>query len=66
MSWDKTPYNEKHPFGKGATVVSADNISYAMQRRHAHKAKEQGTATPEQIELIHSSEMLIRKAVEED
>jgi methionine-rich copper-binding protein CopC len=60
------PFNEKHPFGKGATVVSSDNIAHAQMRRMARKAMEQGSATPEQIELVHSSEMLIKKAVEED
>jgi hypothetical protein len=60
------PFNEKHPFGKGATVVSSDNIAHAQMRRMARKAMEQGSATPEQIELVNSSEMLIKKAVEED
>lgn len=59
------PFNEKHPFGKGATVVSSDNIAHAQMRRAARQAMERGTATPAQIELVHSAEVLIKKAVEE-
>ena len=61
MSWQ--PFNEKHPFGKGSTVVSEDNIVHAKLRRSARIAMEHGKATPAQIELVNSAETLIKQAV---
>lgn len=63
MSWEK--YNEKHPFGKGATVISEENHQFAMMRRAARQRIQQGRGTAEDRAFLADAERLIKKAVEE-
>ncbi len=63
MAWEK--FNEKHPFGKGATVVSQENYEFALMRRAARNRIEAGVGTPEDRLMLAEAERLIKKAVEE-
>ena len=58
-------FNEKHPFGKGATVVTPDNIDMAQRTRAARRAISEGRGTSEDHALVNERERLIKKAVEE-
>jgi hypothetical protein len=58
------PYNERQPFGKGATVISPDNISHAEMRRAARTRIERGRGTPEDYEMVAGAEAMIQKAVQ--
>lgn len=62
--WDSKPYNEKNPFGKGATVVGGDNIEYSRMRREAIKAIKANRATPDQIQLVHDADAIIQECLE--
>lgn len=64
MSAGWQPFNEKHPFGKGATVVSEDNIVHAQARRAARNRIMNGRGTPEDYVAIQETEMLIRQVAE--
>ena len=61
--WDKGAYNEENPFGRKATVVGGDNIQFSQIRRQAIKAVKAGTATPEQISLVHETDRVISEAI---
>lgn len=57
-------FDEKHPFGKQATVVTQDNIAMASAARAARKAIAEGRATAEDHILVAERERLIKHAVE--
>jgi hypothetical protein len=56
-------YDEKHPFGKGAIVISQDNISHAEMRRSARNRINHGQGTPQDYELVSGAEALIQQAL---
>lgn len=59
MSWQK--YSEKHPFGKGATVITQDNIIKAQERLAAKRRLEAGRGTPEDRIMLAEAEALLDK-----
>lgn len=58
--WDKGSFNEKHPFGKGATVISKDNYTHAQMRRAARARIDAGQGQPADYELVAGAEALIQ------
>lgn len=60
---ESQPYNEKSPFGRGATVVTGDNIEYSKQRVEAIRAIKSGSATPEQRALVSETDAVIQEAL---
>ena len=62
--WDSAPYNEKRPFGRGATVVGGDNIEFSRERRTAIIAVKAGRATPEQRALVEDADRIIQECLE--
>ncbi len=61
--WDPKPYNEKRPFGKGATIVGGDNIEFSRVRREAIIACKQNRATPEQRALVEETDAVIAQCL---
>jgi hypothetical protein len=62
--WDPKPFNEKRPFGRGATVVGGDNIEFSRVRREAIIAVKNGRATPEQRALVMETDAVIQECLE--
>ena len=58
-------FNERHPFGKGATIITEDNISHAQAARAARARIKNGTASAEDVQFVNEREALIRKAARE-
>ena len=56
-------FNENKPFGKG-TVIGGDNISHSRVRYDAVKAMKAGTASPEQMLLVHDADLWYATAME--
>jgi len=61
--WDNKEFNERKPFGAGATVVAGDNIQHSRNRWEAIKAMRSGRATPEQAALVHETDELFKDAM---
>ena len=64
VSWDPKPFNEKRPFGRGATIIGGDNIEFSRMRREAIIACKTGRATPEQRALVSEADAIIRECLE--
>ncbi len=64
VSWDPKPFNEKRPFGRGATIVGGDNIEFSRVRREAIIACKHGRATPEQRALVEETDAIIQECLE--
>ena len=52
MAGPWSEYNEKHGFGKDATVIDEENLAFAQMRREAEKAVVARTASPEQYAMV--------------
>lgn len=63
MSASWMPFNEKQPWGKGATAVKGDNIEFSRERYAATQACRRGTATPEQRMLVEETDQIIQEAL---
>jgi hypothetical protein len=61
--WDDKPFNEKRPFGRGATVVGGDNIEFSRMRREAIIAVKEGRATPDQRLLVEDADRVITECL---
>ncbi len=64
VSWDPKPFNEKRPFGRGATIVGGDNIEFSRDRRLAIIACKENRATPEQRALVMETDAIIAECLE--
>ncbi len=62
--WAKEAYNEKRPFGRGATIVGGDNIEFSRERRQAIIAVKANRATPEQRALVEDADRIIQECLE--
>lgn len=58
-------FDERHPFGKGATIITQDNITYAQAARAARQRIRNGTASADDVLFVNEREALIQKAVRE-
>jgi hypothetical protein len=54
-------YNEKHGFGKDATVIGEENLAFAQMRREAEQAVMERRATPEQHAMVADVKRLWHK-----
>jgi hypothetical protein len=50
--------------GNGGVVIGGDNIPFSARRRAAYQAYRTGQATPEQIELLQATDVMLTKASE--
>lgn len=67
-TWEK--YNENNPWGKNSktgtvAVVGGDNIPFSQRRHAAIQAVRNGTATPEQHELVRQTDEAYKMALAE-
>ncbi len=62
--WDPKPFNEKRPFGRGATIVGGDNIEFSRVRREAIIACKNNRASPEQRALVMEADAVIQECLE--
>ena len=54
-------FDEKHPFGKGATIITPDNIALAQAARAARNRIASGQGTPADHDLVNGREEFIKK-----
>ena len=62
MAWEK--FSEKNPFGKGATVITQDNIDAARIRYDAAQRLKHGRGTAEDRMILAEAEALLQKVRE--
>ena len=55
-------FNEKKPFGDG-TIIGGDNIPHSRIRHTAVLAVKAGTASPEQMQLVHDADLWYANAM---
>lgn len=56
-------FNEENPWGRGATVVTEDNVQASRIRDLAIIAVKQRTATPEQYALVAETDAAMQYAM---
>ena len=64
ISQEYKEFSSENPWGKGATVVTADNVMYSRVRQEAIMAMRQNRATPEQQALVYEADAAIQFALQ--
>lgn len=59
-------FNERYPFGKGATVIGGDNIHFSQLRHQAVQRYRQGQATPEDMALLYETDRAMQTILKEE
>lgn len=63
ISQEYKEFSAENPWGRGATVVTPDNVVHSRVRQEAIMALRKGTATPEQQALVHEADAAIQSAL---
>lgn len=53
-------FDPERPYGKGATIITQDNIQHAQAARAARQRIQQGRGTPQDIDLVNGREQFIK------
>ncbi len=63
ISQEYKEFSAEAPWGRGATVVTEDNVIHSRVRHAAIMAMRQGRATPEQAALVYDADAAIQMAL---
>ncbi|MGH2619835.1 MAG: hypothetical protein ACRDHG_04605 [Anaerolineales bacterium] len=54
-------FNPDQPYGKGALIITQDNIDHAVRELAARRRIQSGTGSPEDYDIVNGRQAMIEK-----